>query len=149
VDNVGSATYESLSGIAKTQYEQRFLAGVRYALVEEPGHSTPPDGEERWYRGILAYYGGELASVGIDGVGDETSVVVHFRMRDRPGQTFAMRRPIWPVRHPNTPYDEGLPEQYGGKVATNFDEEIATKWWDWKDRQPDRDGLVWCPSDAP
>src|SRR5690349_2230986 len=105
-EHVDALTYESLTGITTTEYEERLRTSIRDALAS----------------------GDEVVSVTVVGSGTAASIVVRFRMTERPGRTFAMRRSIWPVPRPDSPYEDGSPEEFGGLIAMNFDEDIQTLW---------------------
>ena len=147
-DLVDAATYESLSGVTKADYEDRLRREVFVQLAEEPVHSTPPGGPDRWVRGSLASYDGAVESVVVEGAGSESSIVVRFRMDERPGRVFARRCRIWPAPRPDAPDDGGTPEKHASVLAWQFDEDIETVWWKYKDRSPDQDGLIWLPDDS-
>ena len=93
--------YEALTGITKVQYETRVLAGARGRALElyPPGKSDAT-----------------IESVEIDGTGLDTSLVILFRIPERPECLFGYRRELWPVEawRERTPEDEGV-------VAIEFD----------------------------
>ena len=97
-DLVDAATYESLSGVTKADYEDRLRREVFVQLAEEPVHSTPPGGPDRWVRGSLVSYHGAVESVVVEAAGSEASLVVRFLINERPGHVFARRFLIWPAR---------------------------------------------------
>jgi len=87
--------YESLTGITKVEYETHVLEGARAASLEQYPHGSPE---------------ATIEAIKIEGEGQDTSLVILFRIPARPDCLFGTRSPMWPVDPPegdNTPEKDG------------------------------------------
>jgi hypothetical protein len=93
--------YEALTGVTRDEYEQRLLAAAREIALA----SYPPGSDEA-----------TIDAVELDGGSRNRSLVILFRIPQRPGCVFGSRALIWP---PPAPDDDewGTPEGFGGWLA--------------------------------
>jgi hypothetical protein len=125
--SVSSAHYEELSGISKHEYEQRLLRGVQESLRERT--SGPVDESQ-------------VQSVTLAGAGEDTKIVVIFRVANRGAdRLFGWRIGIWPRLSPNHP--EGTPEDYALLFDVYLDEAINTIPFHAQIQAPDDQGIEW------
>jgi hypothetical protein len=127
-DEVSADRYEELSGISKSQYEQRLLRAVQQSLPVRPD---------------VADDMGQVESVNLTGEGASTTIVVIFRVANRgPQRLFGWRIAIWPASEPSDP-ETGTPERYGSLFSVYLDEAINTIPFHERLQPPDADGIEW------
>jgi hypothetical protein len=125
--SVSSARYEELSGVSKHEYEQRLLRAVQESL---PQRTNVPDDV------------GQVESVTFAGAGEETKIVVIFRVANRgPDRLFGWREGIWPRSSPSGP--DGTPEGFASLFPVYLDEAINTIPFQTHIQPPDGQGIEW------
>ena len=126
-DELSSARYAELTGVSKQQYEDRLLRSVQGWLL--PRGNVPRDSE--------------VESVTLTGDGEDTKIVVMFRVADRgAGRLFGWRSAIWPASNPSDP-EAGTPEDYASLFPVYLDEVINTIPFLTQMQQQDDQRIVW------
>jgi hypothetical protein len=132
--------YEAATGISRTAYERRFVAAVRYSLMEQPvwfdfdAHDRP----RQVAHNCLAPDGGAVEQVKLRRDGEAAFVIVLFRTDRLRGRRLGWRIPVWPA--PAEP-----PEEWADLFTVYLDEEINDFLATAATVTPDADGISWMP----
>ena len=127
-DEMTPARYKELSGVSKREYEQRLLRAVQESLPR--GASLRADQ-------------GQVESVTLAGAGEETKIVVIFRVANRGlHRLFGWRIAIWPASDP-TEWMTATPEDYASLFPMYLDEAINTIPFHTQIQAPDNEGIEW------
>jgi hypothetical protein len=139
-DELGPDAYEEATAISRDEYERRFVAAIREALMEQPvwfdfdEHDRP----RKVAYNCLAPDGGAVEDVVLRRNGEAAFVIVLFRLDQLPGRRLGWRIPVWPAtREP--------PEEWAGLFPVYLDEEINSFLATAERVQPDADGVSWMP----
>jgi hypothetical protein len=126
--SVSSARYEELSGVSKREYEQRLFRAVQESLPQ---------------RTSVRVDQGQVESVTLAGAGEDTEIVVIFRVANRgPERLFGWRDRIWPAPNPSDRWT-GTPEDLGSGFESDLDEAINTIPFHRQIQPPDDQGIEW------
>ena len=114
---VGPETYEAVTGVSKTAYEQRLLEVTRKEMVRTINEAAPP-------RSALRARG-SVQSVELEGEGLDTSIVMMFRLDEIPGVACGWRSLIWPADIPDGHFPHS-PEDWANLSALGIVEVVES-----------------------